>query len=130
MTHAPSLSGLRILVVEDEAIIAMLIEDLLADLGCVVVGPAGTVAQALAIAACDGLSLDGGVLDVNLGGEKVFPVADALAKRGIPFIFATGYGKSGVGAQYEGRPVIAKPFSLLAFEQALVEAMAKPPFAS
>src|SRR4051812_36415564 len=87
------LQGLRVLVVEDETLIAMMIEDLLADMGCIVVGAAATIAQALALLADPAFQIDGALLDVNLGGEKVFPVADALAQRAIPFVFATGYGK-------------------------------------
>ena len=118
-----SLSGLRFLVVEDETMVAMLIEDMLTDLGCIIVGTAGTVAKALAIATCDEVALDGAILDVNLGGERVFPVADALARRGIPFVFSTGYGRSGISAEYAARPLVAKPFHPVAFRQALVMAL-------
>jgi CheY-like chemotaxis protein len=114
-----SLQGLRLLVVEDEAMIAMLIEDLLTDLGCVVVGIAGTVAKGVAMARSKDLALDGAILDVNLGGEKVFPVAEALAARGVPFIFLTGYGAGFAGA-YVDRPIVAKPFYRHTLEHALV----------
>ena len=100
--------------------IAMLVEDMLTDLGCVVVGIAGTVAKGLAMVGSSDMALDGAVLDVNLGGEKVFPVAEALAARGVPFIFATGYGVAGVAAQYADTPVLAKPFQSQMLEQALM----------
>lgn len=124
MTSRPSLRGLRLLVVEDEALVAMLVEDMLTDLGCVVVGVAGSVAKGLAVVGSEEVSFDGAVLDVNLGGEKVFPVADALAARGVPFVFATGYGAAGVAGRYAKAPVIAKPFGLPDLEAALAATFA------
>lgn len=120
MASSQPLKGLRLLVVEDEALVAMLVEDMLTDLGCIVVGIAGTVAKGICLARSAELVLDGAVLDVNIGGEKVFPVAEALAARGVPFIFATGYGAAGVEARYADERVIAKPFQLRTLEQALV----------
>src|SRR4051794_22900016 len=90
MTDCP-LSGRRVLVVEDEMIVAWLLQDMLADLGCAVVGPAARVSQALAM--IDAEAIDAAVLDVNLNGQKSYPVADALAARGMPFVFSTGYGR-------------------------------------
>ncbi len=106
---APSLEGLRLFLVEDEALVAMLLEDMLADLGCVVVEVAGSLSQALERldAANDA---DGAILDVNLGGEQVYPFADALAAREIPFLFATGDGRVGVAARYPAAQVLAKPY--------------------
>jgi CheY-like chemotaxis protein len=80
------------MVVEDEAMIAMIIEDYLTDLGCEVVGPFASVAPALSYLNGPAADVDAALLDVNLGGERVFPVADALRARGTPFAFATGYG--------------------------------------
>lgn len=119
-----SLLGLRLLVVEDEALIAMLVEDMLTDFGCVVVGVAGTVADGLAIVRSRDVALDGAVLDVNVGGEKVFPVADALAARGVPFLFATGYGAAGVVGQHANTRVVAKPFQPKVFRDALAATFA------
>ncbi len=102
--------GLRILVVEDEAMVAMMIEDMLADLGCTVVGVAGTLSEGVALAGDEGLQIDGAVLDVNLGGEKVFPVAERLAARRVPFIFSTGYGTAGISAAFARTPTLAKPY--------------------
>lgn len=121
MTPVSSLKGRRILVVEDEAVLAIMVEDMLIDLGCVVVGVAGTVEKGIAIASSTDVALDGAVLDVNIGGEAVFPVAEALTARGVPFIFATGYGTDGLEPRYAWRPTVAKPFLLRTLEQALLE---------
>lgn len=113
------LKGLRLLVVEDEALVAMLLEDTLRALGCRCVGPAGNVAQALALLEREVVDL--ALLDVNLGGgERSYPVADALAARGIRFIFVTGYGASGVDRRYDPLRVLQKPFD----EDQLAQAIA------
>jgi CheY-like chemotaxis protein len=103
-----SLSGRRVLVVEDEMMILMIIEDMLADLGCESVTAAATVDQALAL--MDARVFDAAMLDVNLNGHKSYPVADALAARGVPFVFATGYSDHGTREDYRDRPVLKKPF--------------------
>jgi CheY-like chemotaxis protein len=110
MTAAAKLSGLRLLVVEDEALVAMMIQDYLADLGCVVVGVAASVSKGLAAIEDKASILDGAVLDVNLGGEKVYPVAERLVERGIPFIFSTGYGLAGIAPDFARIPTLSKPF--------------------
>jgi DNA-binding response OmpR family regulator len=102
------LAGVRVLVVEDEAMVAMLIEDALLELGCLVIGPVASVSAALQL--LDVETLDAAVLDVNLGGEKVFPVADRLAERGVPFLFSTGYGAVGIEQNHLDRPVLQKPY--------------------
>lgn len=109
MIHQPILSGLRVLVVEDEAIIAMLVEDLLGDMGCKVVGPAGELAQAFALAERE--AFDCAILDVNLGGQRVDPFVDMLKARGAPFIFATGYGLQGVREEDRAWPILLKPIN-------------------
>lgn len=124
MAALDRLAGFRMLIVEDEALIAMLIEDFLTDLGFEVVRVAGTVAQGLAVATEIRRLIDGAILDVNLGNEKVFPVADALADRGIPFVFATGYGVHGLVPRYAAYPVITKPFRLEPLKQLLLSAFA------
>jgi len=86
----------RILVVEDEAMIAMLVEDMVLDFGSEVVGPAARMEEALRLASH--ANLDAAILDVNVGGAVVFPVADVLRGRGVPIIFATGYGSGGASA--------------------------------
>ena len=107
MTDCP-LSGRRVLVVEDEMIVAWLLQDMLADLGCAVVGPAARVYQALAM--IDAEAIDAAVLDVNLNGQKSYPVADALAARGMPFVFSTGYETESLPNAYQRLPLLQKPF--------------------
>lgn len=108
MTLPAQLAGLRVLVVEDEMMVSMLIEDMLGDLGCQVVGPAARLEEALALAQT--ADLDCAVLDVNLGGESTFPVADLLREKGAPFAFATGYGDAGLREIDRASPVLQKPF--------------------
>jgi CheY-like chemotaxis protein len=107
MNSAANLNGLRVLVVEDEMMVSMLIEDMLTDLGCTVVGPAARLDEAMELAAKGGI--DCAVLDVNLGGQPIFPLADALRERGLPFAFATGYGDAGVREVDTGTPLLQTP---------------------
>jgi len=107
--RSAALAGLRVLLVEDEAMVAMMIEDMLSDLGCLVIGPASRVSSALDL--LDDEAIDAAVLDVNLGGEAVFPVADRLAAVGVPFVFSTGYGLAGLDDRHAARPVLQKPYS-------------------
>lgn len=106
----PLLEGRRILVVEDESMIWMLIEDELSEEGCQVVGPAARLDEALLAASNE--TIDAALLDVNLGGRPVYPVADVLARRGIPFAFLTSYGEGGIQEAYRHHPVLKKPFTL------------------
>jgi DNA-binding response OmpR family regulator len=100
--------GRKVLVVEDEALVAMLVEDALLDAGFQVIGPAATVREAFRL--LDGEPPDAVVLDLNLAGETSTPVADALAARGIPYVIATGYGAAGLPAGHQGATVLAKPY--------------------
>jgi len=102
--------GRRILVVEDEFLIRMLLEDMLVDLGYDLVGVAGRVDEALELAKTKDFDL--AILDVNLDGRDVYPVADLITKRGLPFMFVTGYGGRGLPDAYRGRPTLQKPFQL------------------
>jgi CheY-like chemotaxis protein len=108
---------LRILVVEDEGLVAMMIEDLLEDLGCELAGSLASVGAALAWIEAGG-DADGALLDVNLGGEPVFPVAEALRARGIPFAFATGYGEA-QDARFKDAVLLGKPIRLARLVAAL-----------
>ena len=103
-----TLSSLKVLVVEDEALVSMLVEDMLTDLGCAIVGPAAEIEEALKLAGS--ADIDAALLDVNLGGRPIFPVADALKARGVPFAFASGYGEAGLTEDHKGATVLQKPF--------------------
>lgn len=109
----PDLSGWRILVVEDEYLIAMDVADRLTDLGAEVIGPAASVAEALAIVAAQGNRIDGAVLDVNLRNERVYPVADALMALGVRFIFASGYDVGMTPAAYADIQRQVKPIDVM-----------------
>ena len=122
MAEPSGLTGRRILVVEDEMMIAMLVEDMLAELGCAVVGPAHGLEAALNLARTD-LHLDAALLDVNLAGQPVFAVADALREKGVPAIFSTGYGDAGLRDIDRGAPVLQKPFRASDLAQALSQAL-------
>ena len=100
--------GRRVLVVEDEYMVAALLEEILAEAGFVVIGPMPRLAQA--VLAANETAIDVALLDVNLAGQHVFPAAEALERRGIPFIFMTGYGLRILPAQFNSRPSIGKPF--------------------
>jgi CheY-like chemotaxis protein len=109
----------RVLIVEDEVLVSILIEDALADLGIEVAGVAGTLKEALTHVEAG--NFDCAILDLHIKGKEVFPVAEALAARGVPFVFATGYGQSGVPEKYRERPVLQKPFTALELERALAK---------
>lgn len=113
----------RILIVEDEPLVAILIEDTLVDLGCAVVGPLDSIERAMAVAQNE--PLDGAFLDVNVYGQFVYPIAETLAARNIPFVFMTGYGEAGIDARYRSAPVLAKPFLTDAIEQLLQQYMGR-----
>ena len=107
MRH-PILSGKRVLVVEDEYLVALAVEDVLTDVGCVVVGPFARVQEALAALKVE--QVDAALLDVNVAGEKVFPVAHALERLGTPFLFVTGYGSSILPPECPHWEACSKPF--------------------
>jgi CheY-like chemotaxis protein len=100
----------RILVVEDEPFIALTLEDMLDELGFALAGTVSQVSEALDLIARE--PIDCALLDVNLGSEKIDPVADLLAARNCPFIFTTGYGRSGIPQGHADRPVLQKPFRM------------------
>ena len=112
------LAGKRILVVEDEALIAFALEDMLAELGCAVVGPALRVADGEALAA--GAAIDAAILDVNLNDSRSYPVAEHLARRGIPFLFATGFDQPGLEWHGVGAELVPKPYRQAQIRDALL----------
>jgi CheY-like chemotaxis protein len=107
----------RVLVVEDEGLVAMMLEDFLRDLGCEVAGSAATISQALAWIDAGG-EADAALLDVNVAGESVFPVADALAAKGVAIAFTTGYGE-GYDPRFRNAVVLGKPIRQDRLEAAL-----------
>lgn len=104
-----ALEGARILVVEDELLALMTLEDILHEAGCVIVATASRVGPALE--AAREAEIDIALLDVNLAGERAYPVAEALAARCVPFLFMTGYNREMLPAGYATRPVVTKPFT-------------------
>lgn len=105
-----SLQGARVLVVEDEYLVASLIEDMLQTAGCSVAGPIPRLAQA--VDAAENEACDAAVLDVNLAGQRVFPVAEILTRRKVPFVLVTGYGGNTLPPEYAACPRLHKPFRL------------------
>ncbi len=120
-TSGEDLQGLRVLVVEDEAAISLLLEDMLLDFGCEVIGPAARLAAALDTVNREQVDL--AILDVNVAGEPIYPVADALVQRSVPFVFSTGYGSAGIKDTYRDRPVVQKPFAQSDLRQRLLTAL-------
>jgi len=114
---------MRVLIVEDEELIAMLVEEFLIEIGCSVVGPATTLTAALPLAGSEQIS--GALLDLNLNGASVYPVADSLAARGIPFIFTTGHASEDIAARHADAPTLTKPFSSRLLRDAMLAHFAR-----
>jgi DNA-binding NtrC family response regulator len=112
----------RVLIVEDEAAIAMLIEDMVHDYGTEIVGPASTVEQAMGLVRSE--HIDAAILDVNVRGRMVFDVADAIRSTGVPVVFATGYSSHVIPDRFRDAPVLEKPFTFDAVREALNRALA------
>jgi CheY-like chemotaxis protein len=122
MSEDISAAGKRVLVVEDELMIRMLLQDMLADLGHTLAGEAGRIEDAVALARQG--EFDIAILDVNLNGQPISPVVEVLLERGVPFVFATGYGQRGVPEPYRGSPTLQKPFQADALAEAINAASA------
>jgi CheY-like chemotaxis protein len=123
--NQPNLHGRKVLVVEDEMMISMLIEDMLDELGCRLVGPATKVQRALELIGKE--TIEVALLDVNLNGEATYVVADELQRRRVPFVFATGYGAAGVPKEHGARPILQKPFQKIDLQTALTKALGEAP---
>jgi len=102
--------------------VAMLVEDMIGDLGHELVMVASKLETAISAARDEAIDL--AILDLNLAGVMTYPVADALRERGIPLLFSTGYGSGGLKEPYSGAPTLQKPFSTVALEKAIQDAMA------
>jgi PAS domain S-box-containing protein len=123
-----SFSGNRVMIVEDEALVAMVVTESLTALGCSVVGPFSRCADAMA--AIENDEIDAAILDVNLDGEMVYPLADLLAERGVPFIFVTGYGAESIERRFMHIPVIQKPVERHVLQRIFVPATEGAPKAA
>lgn len=118
------LAGRRVLLVEDEPLISMMLEDMLAEAGCVVAGSERDIGGALAV--IESAELDAAVLDVHIADGDSFGLADALQSRGVPVVFSTGVGESEIPAAYQSCPYVTKPFDLPQLEAALVKVLLRP----
>jgi CheY-like chemotaxis protein len=118
-------AGNRILLVEDEILVAMMMRDILSELGFSVVGPFSRLSEAMVAAVHD--EIDGGIIDINLGGEFVYPVADVLVARRIPFVFVTGYGVESIDERFSSVPVIKKPVQRQALQKIFIPAHCEEP---
>ena len=112
------LNGVKVFVVEDESLVAMQLEDMLDDLGCLVVGTAMRVSGAHRLID-SGIEIDVAILDVNIGGETVYPVAERMREAGIPIVFATGYGRCGVEERWHDCPILQKPYTIQQIEASI-----------
>jgi CheY-like chemotaxis protein len=115
------LAGRRALVIEDEGAVALLIEDMLADLGCEIVASAAALGKACELART--AEIDFAILDLNLDGASAVPVARILRERHIPFVFSTGYGTSGVSEDFACYPLLAKPFVIADLQDKIAAAL-------
>jgi CheY-like chemotaxis protein len=120
--HSP-LSGRQVLVVEDEMLVALLLQEMLDDLGCVVIGPAASVEEALSL--IETQLLDIAVLDVNLSGQMSYPVADALLAHHVPFVFSTGYSANRLQEGYRTHRAVQKPYHMTELRDALADVLAQ-----
>ena len=118
------LKGRRILVIEDEYFVAEVLSEILGDAGAVIAGPIGWADDALAFVEHHGSTLDGAILDVNLHGRASYPIADALAERGVRFVFITGYDETALESAYRHHPRCEKPLQADAILAALSAALA------
>jgi CheY-like chemotaxis protein len=119
MTMAFPLAGLRILLVEDDGLLSLLVEDALDDLGCSVVGPFTRLGPALELVRAGGQPIDMAVLDIDVAGEPSFGLAELLLDRSVPVILATGYDDAGLEGRWRVLPILRKPFSDLELKRVL-----------
>ena len=118
---AKNLAGLRVLVIEDESMVAMLLEDTLTEIGCEVIEIASRFDDA--VAKIKSLAFDIAILDINLNGRLALPIADLLAERGVPFVVATGYSATNLPKWLQRAPILQKPFQQRDLERSLRAAL-------
>jgi CheY-like chemotaxis protein len=116
-----ALAGRRVLLVEDEMMVAWMLRSMLIGLGCAVIGPATRVKRAMSMLEAE--AIDAAVLDIKLHGLRSYLIADALVARGIPFVFSTGYQKDGLPLGYQGFPLLCKPFDQVSLGDALRQSL-------
>ena len=121
MDKPKELAGLRVLVLEDEALLSMLLEDVLAELGCTLVGSYGHTHEALTFLKAHPGDLDFGILDVNVAGHRSDAVAQEFDRLGLPFVFSTGYDESALDERWRSKPCLRKPFRPADLERILLE---------
>lgn len=129
-TEHNGLAGLRVLVVEDEALVGMLVQDELEKHGCHVIGPVPDVEDALRMAKDPTVVIDAAVLDVNVAGTPIFPVAEALDAADVPMVFSSGYGEGSLPEPWSDRPILAKPFDEAELAATLARLIGDRPVAS
>jgi DNA-binding NarL/FixJ family response regulator len=122
MSDCITLAGLRVLVVEDEMLVSLMIEELLTEQRCSVIGPFDRLDRALH--AAQSSSFDLALLDVNIAGDKIYPVAEAVARRGIPFLLLSGYGEAAIPPEHPEWRACAKPFRATDLIRMLTEQVA------
>jgi CheY-like chemotaxis protein len=113
------LAGRRVLIVEDSPLIAAVLEDMLSDMGCAVVGPTGNMAFAVDLAKAE--QLDAAIIDLNIRGGKVYPVAEVLRDRNVPFLLASGYADWTLREDFKDRPRLTKPYTAETVQQKLLQ---------
>ncbi|MFZ2064354.1 MAG: response regulator [Xanthobacteraceae bacterium] len=116
-------AGRRVLVVEDEPMIRLLLDDMLTDIGYTMAAEAGGLDEALSVAKQGGF--DVAILDVNLNGQPITPVVDVLVERGVPFVFVSGYARRGIPDEHRNAPLLQKPFQADGLARALAVLAAK-----
>lgn len=119
--QSSSLAGRRVLIIEDKSMVTMLLQDMLADIGCEVAGFAFRYPDALTKSTS--LLFDAAILDVNLNGQHTFPIAEAIGERGLAYVFSTGYGEASIPEPLQSAPVLQKPFRQADLERALRTAL-------
>lgn len=124
MADLSELSGRRIFLVEDESLVALMIEAMIEELGASVIGTESKIEESLAFVAKRHSEIDVALLDLNLGGKRSYDVAQALTDQGIPLVFSTGYSDDSILPEWRNQPLLGKPFQLAELESALKGAVA------